>query len=171
MSENTSYDETGTPTALDDFRFADCVVDCNLYSDQDADSIHGQILNQSDSISNENYTYDADGRLTQTEQTPTAGQQLGDYSLPTWAAGPVDIVTGPDGNLWFTESWVGKIGEITPSGQITEYSTDASGSTPSGITVVSGPPLFGPFGLLVLDVVRARMRLEAGDGGSEAVFP
>jgi hypothetical protein len=36
--------------------------------------------------------------------------------------------------------------------------------------VVSGPLLFGPFGLLVVGVVRARMRLEAGDGGSEALF-
>jgi hypothetical protein len=35
---------------------------------------------------------------------------------------------------------------------------------------LSGPLLFGPFGLLVVGVVRARMRLEAGDGGSEALF-
>jgi hypothetical protein len=38
------------------------------------------------------------------------------------------------------------------------------------LLIVSGPLLFGPFGLLVLDVVRARVRLEAGDGGGEALF-
>ena len=36
---------------------------------------------------------------------------------------PLDIVVGPDGNLWFTESGVDRIGEITPAGKITEFQT------------------------------------------------
>jgi hypothetical protein len=37
---------------------------------------------------------------------------------------PREIASGPDGNLWFTESAIpGKIGRITTEGDITEYST------------------------------------------------
>ena len=35
---------------------------------------------------------------------------------------PTDIVVGPNGNLWFTETGVNRIGEITPAGLITAAS-------------------------------------------------
>jgi virginiamycin B lyase len=41
------------------------------------------------------------------------------------------IITGPDGNLWFTEYFSGGIGRITPEGVVTEFTT--------GITPGSGP--------------------------------
>jgi len=47
-------------------------------------------------------------------------------------SGPLGVATGPDGNLWFTEgnsSEGGRIGRITPSGTITEFS---SGTTADG---------------------------------------
>jgi virginiamycin B lyase len=34
---------------------------------------------------------------------------------------PAGIVTGPDGNLWFTEKQAGRIGRMTPSGTLTEF--------------------------------------------------
>ena len=34
---------------------------------------------------------------------------------------PDGITSGPDGNLWFTESVVSKIGRITPNGRITDF--------------------------------------------------
>jgi virginiamycin B lyase len=40
---------------------------------------------------------------------------------PTAFSGPSDIVTGPDGALWFTEVNSGKIGRITTAGTITEF--------------------------------------------------
>ena len=43
------------------------------------------------------------------------------YDVPTASAGLTDIVTGPDGNLWFTEQWANKIGRITPAGAVTEF--------------------------------------------------
>jgi virginiamycin B lyase len=43
-------------------------------------------------------------------------------------ASPTDIVTGPDGNLWFTEQFADRIGRITPDGVITQF---AAGITPS----------------------------------------
>ena len=48
---------------------------------------------------------------------------------------PYEIVTGPDGNLWFTESDRGSIGRITPTGTITEFDLPYSGSGPYGITL------------------------------------
>jgi streptogramin lyase len=61
--------------------------------------------------------------------------QIGALAPP---AQPAGIVAGPDGNLWFTELVGNKIGRITPSGQITEFSTGLSpGASPADIT--AGP--------------------------------
>ena len=35
----------------------------------------------------------------------------------------MNIATGSDGNLWFTESSAGKIGRITPTGSFAEFPT------------------------------------------------
>lgn len=48
--------------------------------------------------------------------------------------GPLGIVAGPDGNLWFTEYACGKIGRITASGAVTEYTLPA-GAAPRGLMV------------------------------------
>jgi len=61
------------------------------------------------------------------------------YPVPTTvsAAAPAHgIITGPDGNLWFTEPSANKIGTITPSGVIHEYAAGA-GSGP--LAIASGP--------------------------------
>jgi len=50
---------------------------------------------------------------------------------------PFGIAAGPDGNLWFTEELVDRIGSITTGGVITEYSGLTAGSHPFGIT--TGP--------------------------------
>jgi streptogramin lyase len=51
---------------------------------------------------------------------------------------PIGITAGPDGNLWFTEYQGNRIGRITPTGVVTEFSKGLSpGASPSGIT--SGP--------------------------------
>jgi streptogramin lyase len=47
------------------------------------------------------------------------------------------ILTGPDGNIWFSEQTANKIGKITPSGTITEYNIPTPYSLPQGAT--SGP--------------------------------
>lgn len=46
------------------------------------------------------------------------------------------ITVGPDGNIWFVEGAISKIGMITPAGVITEYSVPA-GQDPHAI--VAGP--------------------------------
>ena len=51
-------------------------------------------------------------------------------------ASPAGITPGPDGNLWFAET-ADRIGRITPTGVVTEFSGITAGSTPVGI--VAGP--------------------------------
>lgn len=48
-----------------------------------------------------------------------------------------DVTTGPDGNLWFTETTANKIGRMTPASTFTEFSIPSSPSSPIGIT--AGP--------------------------------
>lgn len=60
-----------------------------------------------------------------------------EYPVPTATSTPAGIVTGPDGNLWFTESDANKIAMITTSGAITEFAIPTPNSQPWAIT--SGP--------------------------------
>ena len=66
---------------------------------------------------------------------PAAAQTFTEYLIPTPGAKPVGIVTGPDGNLWFTEQSGNKIGKVTPAGVFTEYPVPTAGSLPQQITV------------------------------------
>lgn len=72
------------------------------------------------------------GAATLTLQPPL----ITEYHL-SYGSSPYGIVTGPDQNLWFTESGGDRIGQITTSGTISEYSIPTSGAGPEGIT--NGP--------------------------------
>jgi streptogramin lyase len=65
----------------------------------------------------------------------TAGG-LTEYTLPA-ASTPFQIAAGPDGNLWFTETYNNKIGKITTAGAFTEYAMPTAGAGPLGIA--AGP--------------------------------
>src|SRR5206468_968423 len=60
-----------------------------------------------------------------------------EYSVPTATSKPTCITSGPDGNLWFTESDANKIGRITTSGTIAEFAIPTPDSQPWAIT--AGP--------------------------------
>ena len=63
---------------------------------------------------------------------PASAYTISEFSSGLMASsGPVEIVTGSDGNLWFTDYGASAIGKITPSGVITEFS--------SGLPASSGP--------------------------------
>jgi len=64
-----------------------------------------------------------------------AAATLTEVAVPTSNSVPEGITLGSDGNLWFTEFQGGKIGRITPSGTITEFS--GLGGAPFWIT--AGP--------------------------------
>ncbi|MDX2166890.1 MAG: choice-of-anchor D domain-containing protein [Deltaproteobacteria bacterium] len=66
-----------------------------------------------------------------------------EFPVLTPNARPFGIAAGPDGNLWFTEADAGRIGRITPEGNIVEFPPlaacpgRASSPFPAGIT--TGP--------------------------------
>ncbi len=65
------------------------------------------------------------------------------YPIPAALnAQPRDITTGPDGNLWFTEPGINKIGQITTSGVITQYSLPTANLNPYSITTGSDGALW-----------------------------
>src|SRR6266404_2716205 len=51
------------------------------------------------------------------------------------SVGPEGITWGPDGNIWFTEFWAGRVGRMTPAGVVKEF--PIPNSNPRGI--VTGP--------------------------------
>jgi streptogramin lyase len=70
------------------------------------------------------------GKLT-LSPTPT----ITEFPTPTTSSEPRIIVSGPDGNLWFTEYGVGRIGQITTAGVVTEFTTTSAASNPFSIGV------------------------------------
>src|SRR5689334_11021835 len=64
-----------------------------------------------------------------------SGQVVTEFPITTTAnSEPGGIVAGPDGNLWFTEFGVGKIGRITTGGTVTDF---AAAGNPQLIAVGS----------------------------------
>src|SRR6516165_2478192 len=60
------------------------------------------------------------------------------FPIPTPASPPWSISSGPDGNLWFTESWGNKVGVINPTSHaITEFALPTANASPVGIA--AGP--------------------------------
>ena len=64
-------------------------------------------------------------------------QSITEFATPTNDSGPALIITGPDGNLWFTETNVDNIGKITIAGVITEFTPPTLGGAPFVLT--AGP--------------------------------
>jgi len=65
------------------------------------------------------------------------------YQVSTYNAYLSGITAGPDGNLWFTEKNGSKIGKITTSGTITQYSSiPTTNAQPSSITTGSDGALW-----------------------------
>lgn len=52
--------------------------------------------------------------------------QFTSYPLATQSAGPNNITAGPDGNLWTTDFFVGKISQITTGGVVTDFTVPNS---------------------------------------------
>lgn len=53
--------------------------------------------------------------------TPQRGAGFTAYAVPTSDAGLGNIVTAPNGDMWFVEADSNQVGRITPAGVITEY--------------------------------------------------
>ncbi|HEV3047041.1 MAG TPA: RHS repeat-associated core domain-containing protein [Solirubrobacteraceae bacterium] len=72
MSKDYTYNQTGTPVSLEYVKTTHCTEKCTWFSDNVAPSIHGQWAEQTSTLSHQAYTYDADGRLTQVQNTSAA---------------------------------------------------------------------------------------------------
>jgi RHS repeat-associated protein len=71
MNADYTYNQEGTPTKLEYVKTTHCTEKCTWFSDAVVPSIHGQWLEQTSTLSHQAYTYDAAGRLTQVQDTPT----------------------------------------------------------------------------------------------------
>ncbi|MGH7485123.1 MAG: virginiamycin B lyase family protein, partial [bacterium] len=70
---------------------------------------------------------------------PALRGNIQEFAIPTPRSDSYGITTGPDGNLWFTESKPYKIARITPSGTLTEYSIPTPPHTNPFVTdIVTG---------------------------------
>jgi streptogramin lyase len=79
----------------------------------------------------------ADGTTVWVRADPGPAHSFNEFTIPTAGSQPLDITTGPDGNLWFSESGAGRIGKITTQGAVTEFVLPGPFTRPVGIT--SGP--------------------------------
>jgi virginiamycin B lyase len=71
--------------------------------------------------------------VRETQAAGTAAPGFHSVKLPAHSR-PQTLVEGPDGALWFTDTWQSAIGRLSPSGKLTEFK-QAPGSQPYGITV------------------------------------
>ncbi len=70
MNANYTYNQTGAPTGLEYVKTTHCTEKCTWFSDVVVPTIHNQWFEQTSTLSHQTYTYDADGRLTQVQNTP-----------------------------------------------------------------------------------------------------
>lgn len=85
-----------------------------------------------------------DGRIWYTLSAANAigvmnrdGSGMIEYPIPTPDSSPRIISLGSDGNMWFSEHNSGKMGRITPDGQITEFDLSSPDSQPRAIALGS----------------------------------
>ena len=71
MSVNHTLDPTGSETGVEYVKTTHCSSGCVWYSQSESPSIHGQALSQSSGLSSQTFTYDAAGRLTKAQDTPS----------------------------------------------------------------------------------------------------
>ena len=71
MTATYTYNQVGKPTSLEYKKTTHCTEKCVWFSDSVIPSIHEQWLEQTSTLSHQNYTYDNAGRLTQVQNTPT----------------------------------------------------------------------------------------------------
>ena len=62
-----------------------------------------------------------------------------EYAIPTASAGPLGIVAGPDGALWFAEQTASQIGRVTTTGSFSEYATPTNNASPGAVTATVDP--------------------------------
>ena len=70
MNANLTYNAAGETTGIEYLKTSNCTTECQWFTETLVPSIHGQALSQTSSLAQDAYTYDANGRLTQVQETP-----------------------------------------------------------------------------------------------------
>lgn len=65
----------------------------------------------------------------------TTSGEISEYVIPTPAARPHAIISGKNGDLWFTEWGGNQIGRVTVEGVITEYEIPTKNAEAHGIAI------------------------------------
>jgi virginiamycin B lyase len=89
---------------------------------------------------------------------------IDEFPVLTPAGLPNEIVTGPDGNLWFTERTGGVVGRISPTGVMTEFPIADPDPRPEGIAA-------GPDGNLWVALRNANAIARVTTAGDMTLFP
>ena len=74
----------------------------------------------------------AGGQISGRSDFPSSHPTFAEFALPAMSE-PGQIITGADGNLWFTERQSNQIGRITPAGVLTEFALPNPAVLPRGI--------------------------------------
>ena len=102
MTSTMTFDEAGGPTALIYTKTSNCTVDCDWFTEQVTPSIHGQWLSRNSTLSSQQYTYDAGGRLTEVQDTVSAACTTRQYRFEGLAgmnSNRTSLITIPPGAL------------------------------------------------------------------------
>jgi virginiamycin B lyase len=65
----------------------------------------------------------------------TTSGVISTYQIATVNSSPTNMIAGPDGALWFTESLGSRIGRIETNGTMTEFATPTLMAQPRGLIV------------------------------------
>ncbi|HEX5307934.1 MAG TPA: SMP-30/gluconolactonase/LRE family protein [Solirubrobacteraceae bacterium] len=71
MTANRTLDSTGREVGIEYVKTTNCSSGCVWYSQTEYPSIHGQTLSEASNFSSQAYGYDADGRLTTVQDSPS----------------------------------------------------------------------------------------------------
>src|SRR5262249_8577820 len=81
----------------------------------------------------------------------TTGGSITEYAIPTANAGAAEIISGPDGFIWFSENGANKLGRSTLGGTIVEYSLPTGGSNPVGLAYIGDGSTFKDLSIWVAE--------------------
>jgi RHS repeat-associated protein len=114
----TTYDETGAPVHLSYEKTSFCSINCTWLDFDVEESIHGQWLAQTSSLSSQQYSYDNAGRLKLVRDTPQGGGcTTRSYSFDANSNRTALITRAPG---------IGGICDTTSAGTLKNYSYDTA---------------------------------------------
>jgi RHS repeat-associated protein len=117
MASKSTYDETGAPTHLSYVKTTMCSVNCTWLDFNSEESIYGQVLAQTSTLSSQQYSYDKAGRLKQALDTPQGGSCVTrSYSFDA-DSNRTKLITRAPG--------LGGACDTTSAGAVQSYSYDA----------------------------------------------